>query len=547
MILTNSKYNILGFIGGAHSCGVAYIRKGELVCVLEEERLTRVKSHIDFENDFNRFPTMSIETLINRYGLDLNEIDYFTTFLRYDEAYPIFEDFGFNLPENKFIKVDHHLSHAALSYYLSGFQEDSLVFCADASGGNGYNSKTYIGSQGKLKFIDGNPNSRMSLGHFYGALTEIVGFKRLKDEGKVVGLSGHGRFWQDLYDRWNNVLRIEDIRTNKDNHHLESGGVYRDLNVAIFDLFGSKYWKSQHCLQDIAYTGQFIFENKVLEWLNNLHNHFPNVRKLVLSGGIFANVKLNKRINELDWVEELFVLPPMGDEGLAFGSAIATLKQLEPSLMPFRTSMYLGNEYSKDEFYNAVPEILDSWTHYPLDLDTISELLLDKKILGLYQGRSEHGARALGNRSIICDCRNEETYQILNNKLQRNDFMPFAPAVLDEDAHKIFDVQKSRFSAEFMTILFDTKEEYREWIPTVVHPVDKTARIQIVKEDSNKLFYDILKNFQGHSGIGCLVNTSFNIHNEPIVERPEEALTHLKNGIIDYLITPYGIWKYGNY
>ena len=539
----DNKYKILGFIGGAHSCGIAYIDKGELVCVLEEERLTRIKSYVDFENDFNRFPTNSIDTLIKRYGVDLNEIDYFTSFLRYDECVDMFVDFNFHLPFEKFIKNDHHLCHSALSYYLSGFQEDTLIFCADASGGNGFNSKTYIGTKGKLNYIDGNPNNRMSLGHFYSALTEIVGFKRLKDEGKVVGLSSHGRFWQELYDRWNNVLRIEGIRTNEDKHHIEAGAIYKEMYSCLFDLFGSKYWKSNHCLQDMAFTGQLIFENKVIEWLNNLHYKFPQIKKLTLSGGIFANVKLNKRINELDWVDELFVLPPMGDEGLAFGSALVTLKQLNPSFMPFKVpNMYLGNEYSEQEIEDAAGETLYTWTKYPLDINWISELLLDKQIIGLYQGRSEHGPRALGNRSIICDCRNNETYQILNNKLQRNDFMPFAPAVIDEDVDTIFDVRKSKFGAEFMTLLFDTKEEFRESIPTVVHPIDKTARIQIVSQESNQLFYDILKNFKCHSGIGCLVNTSFNVHNEPIVERPQDAFAHLRDGIIDYLVTPYGIW-----
>jgi carbamoyltransferase len=539
----DNKYKILGFIGGAHSCGVAYIDKGELVCVLEEERLTRIKSYVDFENDFNRFPTNSIDTLIKRYGVDLNEIDYFTSFLRYDECIDMFVDFNFHLPIEKFVKTDHHLCHSALSYYLSGFQEDTLVFCADASGGNGFNSKTYIGSQGKLNYVDGNPINRMSLGHFYSALTEIVGFKRLKDEGKVVGLSSHGRFWQELYDRWNNVLRIEGIRTNEDKHHIEAGAIYKEMYSCLFDLFGSKYWKSNYCLQDMAFTGQLIFENKVIEWLNNLHFKFPQIKKLALSGGIFANVKLNKKINELDWVDELFVLPPMGDEGLAFGSALVTLKQLNQSFMPLKVpNMYLGNEYSEQEIEEAAGETLNTWTKYPLNINWISELLLDKQIIGLYQGRSEHGPRALGNRSIICDCRNQETYQILNNKLQRNDFMPFAPAVIDEDVDTIFNVNKSKFGAEFMTLLFDTKEEFKESIPTVVHPIDKTARIQIVTQESNQLFYDILKDFKAHTGIGCLVNTSFNVHNEPIVERPQDAFAHLRDGIIDFLVTPYGIW-----
>jgi carbamoyltransferase len=544
MRLAKCNYNILSFIAGAHSCSVAYIKKGELIAVLEEERLVRIKPYVDFEANIDRYPMLCIETLINRYGLELNEIDYFVSFLQYEQSIPIFNIFNFTIPPNKFIKFDHHQAHAATAYYLSGFNEDTLVFNADASGGNGYNSKMYLGVNGDLKYIDGNTNNRTSLGHFYAAITEICGFKRLKDEGKVVGLSSHGILWEELYSRWKDLLRIEGTKTNLDEHHIESGGIYQKLNFAIFHEFGSKYWKSDDCKKDIAYTGQFIFEQKVVELLLNYHAKYPNVKKLALAGGIFANVKLNKAINELDWVDEVFIAPPMGDEGLSLGCALLALKQFNPEFTPTKFNMYLGNEYSEDEISLAASCILPQWTFYPIEenWEWITELLLTKKIIGLYQGRSEHGPRALGNRSIICDPRNDETYRILNDKLQRNDFMPFAPAVMDVEADRIFEVNKSSHAAQYMTLLFDTKPEFKDSIPTIVHPIDKTARIQIVTPESNALFYNILNNFKAKSGIGCLVNTSFNVHNEPIVERPEEAFTHLKNGIIDYLITPKGIW-----
>ena len=545
MKLVNSKYDVLALIAGAHSCGVAYFRKGELVVVLEEERLVRIKPFKDFENNVERYPIASIQCLIDDYGVDLNKVDYFTSFLNFKDLFFMWDYFEFNIPQEKFIKFDHHEAHAATSYYLSGFNEPTLCFCADASGGNGYNSKTYIGENGQLRYVDGNTNNRMSLGHYYAALTEILGFKRLKDEGKVVGLSSHGTLWDNIYHRWNDVLRIEGTRTNLDGHHIESGGVYQQLNNAIFEEFGSKYWKSEECLTNMAFTGQYIFEQKVIELLNNLHNKYPNIHNLALSGGIFANVKLNKRINELDWVKEVFISPPMGDEGLALGCGLLALKRFNLELKPFKMDMYLGNEYSEERINNAAANILPEWTFYPLEenWEWITELLLQKKIIGLYQGRSEHGPRALGNRSIICDCRDAETYKRLNDKLQRNDFMPFAPAVLEEDADRIFEVSKSKYTANFMTLLFDTKPEFRQSIPTVVHPVDKTARIQVVTPESNALFHKILSNYKAITGIGCLVNTSFNVHNEPIVEYPENAFAHLRSGIVDYLITPAGIWE----
>jgi carbamoyltransferase len=238
--------------------------------------------------------------------------------------------------------------------------------------------------------------------------------------------------------------------------------------------------------------------------------------------------------------DEIYVLPPMGDEGLAFACCLGALKQINPQFQPYRLKdVFLGNEYTEQEFSTAA----QGFNRQDLDLELVAKLLADKKILGLYQGRSEHGPRALGNRSIICDPSHPETYDILNGKLERNDYMPFAPAVLDEDVDTIFHLNKSKYTAEFMTLLVDTKDEWKDKIPTVVHPKDKTARIQIVTESSNPLFYQILKKYKEFSGIGILVNTSFNVHNEPIVETPENAFNHLRNGIVDYLISPYGIYS----
>jgi carbamoyltransferase len=196
------------------------------------------------------------------------------------------------------------------------------------------------------------------LGHFYAALTEIIGFKRLKDEGKVVGLSGHGTFWEGLYKIWDDVIKIEDTQTDKDNHDVELGGVYLDMYTSFFKMVGSKYWKAKHTIQDMAYTGQLLFENKVVHLLCNIHNRCPHIKKLALSGGIFANVKLNKRINELDLFDEVFVLPPMGDEGLALGSALVVLTSLY-DIKPFRLNdVYFGNSYNETEIKIAAIDFL---------------------------------------------------------------------------------------------------------------------------------------------------------------------------------------------
>ena len=543
-------HKILGIIGGMHSCGLAYFENGEIKVVLEEERLIRQKPYVDLHNNWFRFPLESVATLTNRYNVDISTIDIVTSFLDYELVNLMIKSTtGYDLPEEKFMKTEHHETHCALAYLTSGFQEDTLVVAIDGSGEN-HSAKYYIGKNGFMEYIDGIELNRKSIGLFYSAITELLGFKRLKDEGKVVGLAGHGDHWDVYYQIFKKILPVvDDIKTpiveHPDVNDLAGGSIYRELFSNFFEYMGSRIeWKMEESRKRIAYAGQLVLEETTIEILNNLHKRYPHIKKLALAGGIFANVKMNKKINELEWVDEIFVAPPMGDDGLALGSVLIAVKNIDPDFKPVRLeNVFFGNEYSEEEVDNAAKSVMGDYVKIPLNLDYVGQLLLNRKILGLFNGKFEHGPRALGNRTITCDPTHPETYDIINGKLQRNDFMPFAPAVLDEDANRLFKVDKSRYAAEFMTVTYDTREEFRDKLPTVVHPVDKTARIQIVTEKSNPFFYDILKKYKELTGIGCLVNTSFNVHNEPIVNRPEEAFKHLKTGIVDFLVTPYGIYS----
>jgi len=259
---------------------------------------------------------------------------------------------GYSLPEEKFMKTEHHETHCALAYLLSGFQEDTLVVAIDGSGEN-HSAKYYVGSNGFMNYIDGIELNRKSIGMYYSGLTELLGFKRLKDEGKVVGLAGHGDYWHDYYLAFKKTIPvIDEIKTEIVEYHdindLAGGGVYRDLFRNFFDVMGSKIdWKRDEHRKKIAYCGQLVLEEVTIEILNNLHKRYPHIKKLALAGGIFANVKMNKKINELDWVEEMFVAPPMGDEGLALGSALIAIKNYNPEFKPIRLdNVFFGIEYS---------------------------------------------------------------------------------------------------------------------------------------------------------------------------------------------------------
>ena len=528
---------VLGITGGTHSCGLSLVEDGKIIFAFEEERFTRVRTYKDFYADFHRFPLESLATAKLKYGEHLKDIDYIAGFLSKERfADEMMKKIGLrDITDAPYIETSHHEGHCNLAYYLSGFTEDTLTVSIDASGSN-HSAKYYIGSKGDLHYIGGITLDRKSLGHFYSMLTEFLGFKRLKDEGKVVGMAAHGGFDDGLYEVFNKSITIDGFTTDLDNPEGEGvvlGKVYQDFYRNFFEEVGSKFFRDPDFQNKIAYTGQLVFEEKILSIFNHLHTLFPHVRKVAVAGGVFANVKLNKRINELDWVSEVFVAPPMGDEGLPLGCALTVYKKFNPDFKPFRLeNAFLGASYSDDEF-----EFDESkFTKRPYNPLELSYDLKEGQVIGWFQGQYEHGPRALCNRSIIADPSVPGTYKKVNDRLQRNDFMPFAPVVIDKYANSVFKVTKSRYTAEFMTMLYDTREEWQNKIPAVVHPVDKTARIQIVTENSNPKFYELINQFNDLTDIPVLLNTSFNVHGEPIVCHPREGFVHLENGIVDKLV-----------
>ena len=534
---------VLGITGGIHSCGLALIEDGKPIFAFEEERFTRIKSYKDFQRNYHRYPLESLHNALKKYPKEMEGIDYLAGFLPKERFVdPMVKAIGLTEHTNApYIEVSHHEGHCNLAYYLSNFQEDTLVVSIDASG-NYHSAKYYLGSNGNLTYLDGIDIYQKSLGHYYSMLTEFLGFKRLKDEGKVVGMASHGNFNQELYDVFNNSITIDQLQTDPDYANGEGvpmGKLYEDFYSNFYKKFGSIYKKETHHLQDIAYNGQLVFEEKVLSIINRLHTLYPYVKHIALAGGIFANIKLNRRINELDWVNEVFVAPPMGDEGLPLGCALTVYKKFNPDFKPFRLdNVFLGTEYSDGEFqYDA-----SKFNKRPYNEKELAYDLKEGNIVGWFQGRYEHGPRALCNRSIIADPSVPGTYKKINDRLQRNDFMPFAPVVMEERASEVFNITKSPYTSEFMTMLYDTNPEWKDKIPAVVHPVDNTARIQIVTKNNNPKFHNLISEFNNLTSIPVLLNTSFNVHGEPIVCHPKEAFVHLENGIVDKLVINNNIY-----
>ncbi len=246
------------------------------------------------------------------------------------------------------------------------------------------------------------------------------------------------------------------------------------------------------------------------------------------------------------WIDEIFVFPAMGDNGLAIGAALCLLLQQDglAAWLSHRhrlDNVYLGCDYNGriDELLGAAPGIR-RLTGEPAE--TATNLLVGGKAGAAYVGRMEYGPRALGARSILASPADHRINDVLNKRLERSEFMPFAPYVLEEDAEKVFDISSlNRYAARFMTITCAVKPEWRERIPAVVH-VDGTARPQIVRDEDNPLYADILRRFRATTGLPVLVNTSFNVHEEPIVNRPSECLKALDDGRVDFVVTEQAVY-----
>jgi carbamoyltransferase len=284
--------------------------------------------------------------------------------------------------------------------------------------------------------------------------------------------------------------------------------------------------------EDISAGLQHVLEEVVIQYVDNLN--FGDIN-LAVAGGIFANVKLNQKIARLPQIKNFFVYPNMGDGGLAVGSALLIYAQ-EYRLMPNKINdVYLGPEFSED---NILSEIKNQDVQYEKidDIEIeIAELLVKGNIVARFNGRMEFGPRALGNRSILYTPTDKSVNEWLNKKLQRSEFMPFAPVTIKEIASKCYDeYNKEQIAANFMTITYNCTEYMKKTQPAVIH-IDGTARPQIISEKINPSYYKIVKKFYELTDIPSLVNTSFNMHEDPIVCTPSDAIHAFKKGHLNYL------------
>jgi carbamoyltransferase len=284
-----------------------------------------------------------------------------------------------------------------------------------------------------------------------------------------------------------------------------------------------------------------VIQDAVRTWLKR-----TGARRLALAGGLFANVRLNRLLAETLPLDEVFIYPAMGDDGIAVGNALAVLLQRDGIATWLGNRRRLDDVYFGRDFDGRIDECLNAAVKVKRLAGAPAEVAVDLiragKVGAIYVGRMEHGPRALGNRSIIASPHDHAINDNLNKRLDRSEFMPFAPYVLEEDAERVFEITATnRYAARFMTITCAVRPQWRDRIAAVVH-VDGTARPQIVREESNPLFAGILRGFRDATGLPVLINTSFNVHEEPIVNRPDECLQALLDNRVDFVVTNEAVY-----
>jgi carbamoyltransferase len=421
------------------------------------------------------------------------------------------------------VSVDHHLAHAFSAYSCSSF-DDALVLTCDGRGDFTALSVMTFNRDSVQELY--RATSTDSLGFFYGRITQLLSFRPHRHEGKVTGLAAHG-------DPSKLLPVMEEMIG------VENGMLFArcgDLFRPFYSRFSDKLEKiiRSHSREDVAAAAQKHLEN-CLESLADHYVRQTGAKYVGLAGGVFANVCVNQRILELGGVENVFIQPQMSDGGLCIGAAAQALH--ERGVPHVRTdNMYLGPEFDESEIERVLQAQSGIEWHRPNDLIAEAiEHIENNRVIGWFQGRMEFGPRALCHRSIIYHCKDRSANDWLNKRMSRTEFMPFAPVTAEELAPQCYIGWKpEHLAAHYMTITYDCKEDMKKGCPAAVH-IDGTARPQVVQQGTNPLMHEFLTRYHEKTGELSLINTSFNRHEEPIVNRPEQAIDALLKDVVDVL------------
>ena len=441
----------------------------------------------------------------------------------------------FNLKPKKIFFYDHHLCHAIPSYYLSPYNEKTALALTIDGQGDGFFSKLYVFQgledykligQSSADFM-GSGDRFLSIGRLYNYFTKAMDLRPNSDEGKVEALAAFGKADNDLFQQLMSATYI-------DKNFLSINFNIKKIEP-FYDLEWLKEQRKKVGDENFCATVQSYLEDIIVDYLNCAYEKYP-INNLCLSGGVAANIIMSLNIYERTEFKNIYVLPPMADDGLAIGSAILTALELgeDISWLKDYPMPYFGDSYTREEVKKVLASY-DNIIYEDLNNDWPQEAAIavsKGKICSIFQGKMEFGPRALGNRSIIANPMLEGSRQKINSTVKRRpSYQPFCPSILEEERERLF---KSSFSHKHMAIAFRMKDEFIKDLPCAVH-VDGTARPQFVEEKDNPNYYRYLKALKDITGYGVSLNTSFNLHGRTIVRTPEDAVVDFIDCNIDEL------------
>lgn len=437
------------------------------------------------------------------------------------------------LPAEKILFMDHHEAHAYAALTVADQTRDMLVFTADDEG-DGL-SATVRQFQGGKSQVLCQIDRKHSFGHLYLELTGLLGMKVGEDEFKVMGLAPYAKEGSEsvrrIYEKLQSLIRLTDDLT------FEARIPMQTVQYYLFEHFS--YERFDH----LAAAIQTFLEDSICDWVTRWIEK-TGIHSVAVGGGVFMNIKLNKKLALLPTVEQFFATPSSGDESLVIGALAYGHERLsaggdEPIQPVELTHLYLGQAFPDEainrciheeqyqgKFSAAVPDDME---------DQIATLLADNKIVARFAGATEWGNRALGNRSILAHPGYRDNVKALNDMIKKRDFwMPFTPSILDTDADRYI-INPKHLRAPYMAIGFPTTPLAAKDLAACLHPYDGTCRPQIVDPNWNPPYYRLITRFKEKTGIGGVLNTSFNLHREPIVRTPADALHVFLDSKLEYL------------
>ena len=556
---------ILGIHYG-HDGGVAIVQNGKVVAAINEERMRNIKH-------YNGIPSFSLNEIFKISKIHPSEIDaiaivgisdmtkfsessafpiyahlYYTwnpitlnpktassftshnyRFRDIDEIKTILTEIGVQIKEILF--VEHHLGHAAGAYYLSQWNLDEkvLIFTADAAG-DGLSSTVSIGHKGEIERVkDSESTYYHSLGYsFFGEITNYLGMVEGDHEYKVMGLAPYGKSSYCL-DKIKKIIDIDSSNPLKFKNNM-------NCLKPSFEIELGKILRGQR-FDNVAAAAQEWLEILKEKWVKSAIAK-TGIHKIACAGGNFLNVKANQKLLALEEVDDAFFCPASGDEGLAVGAALIGYYEMsmmsgkKPENIPLKDT-YLGSSFSNEEIEESLKKhsLLEK-AEYIDDIDeTVGELLTkDSNIVARFSGKMEWGPRGLGNRSILANPSDYGVIRKINHAIKMRDFwMPFGPSILES---RMRDYVVNPINAPYMILAFDTTEKRSE-ISAAIHPYDLTCRPQTVITEYNPGYEKVLKSFEAKTGIGAILNTSFNLHGKPIVWSPDIAIDTFNNSELD--------------